>query len=94
MKNTALRWALLNSMTSFSAAPSRRMVSLDPASSPLSWVCRIKAGTTRETTEGMKISERTPAAVMRFLFHNMIVVTSPIGEKAPPLLAAMMTREA
>ena len=28
------------------------------------------------------------------LFHNIMVVTSPIGEKAPPELAAMITSEA
>ena len=27
-------------------------------------------------------------------FQSMMVVTSPIGEKAPPELAAMMTRDA
>ena len=44
-----------------------------------------------ETTDGMKISAITPAAVISPLFQSMMVVTSPIGEKAPPELAAMMT---
>ena len=47
-----------------------------------------------EIKEGIKISLMTPAAVIKPLFHNMIVVTSPIGEKAPPELAEMMTNEA
>ena len=38
----------------------------------------------------MKISAITPAAVINPLFQSMMVVTSPIGEKAPPELAAMM----
>ncbi|CUQ63619.1 Uncharacterised protein [Segatella copri] len=42
----------------------------------------------------MKISAITPAAVINPLFQSMMVVTSPIGEKAPPELAAMMTRDA
>ena len=54
----------------------------------------IKAGMTIDTTEGMNISFITPAAVMRPLFQSMMVVTSPMGEKAPPELAAMITREA
>ena len=49
---------------------------------------------TIDTSEGMKISMITPAAVMTPLFHSMMVVTSPMGEKAPPLLAAMTTRAA
>ena len=49
---------------------------------------------TIETSEGMKISVMTPAAVITPLFHSMIVVTSPMGEKAPPLLAEMITSEA
>ena len=52
------------------------------------------AGITIETTDGMKISAITPAAVINPLFQSMMVVTSPIGEKAPPELAAMMTRDA
>ena len=42
----------------------------------------------------MKISAITPAAVISPLFQSMMVVTSPMGEKAPPELAAMMTSEA
>ena len=41
-----------------------------------------------ETPDGMKISAITPAAVISPLFQSMMVVTSPIGEKAPPELAA------
>ena len=54
----------------------------------------MSAGTTMETNEGMMISQMTPIAVMSPLFQSMMVVTSPMGEKAPPELAAMMTREA
>ena len=49
---------------------------------------------TIETTEGMKISLITPAAVIVPAFHNIIVVTSPIGENAPPELAAIITNAA
>ena len=49
---------------------------------------------TIETREGMSSSLMTPCAVMTPLFQSMMVVTSPIGEKAPPELAAMMTNEA
>ena len=54
----------------------------------------MSAGMTNETTEGMKISLITPKAVITPLFQSMIVVTSPIGEKAPPELAAIITNEA
>ena len=49
---------------------------------------------TIDTSDGMKISMMTPAAVITPLFQSMMVVTSPIGEKAPPELAEMMTSEA
>ena len=45
-------------------------------------------------SDGTKISLITPKAVMQPLFHNMMVVTSPMGEKAPPELAAIITNEA
>ena len=64
------------------------------ASSPLSIYCIINAGITIETIEGIKISLMTPAAVIVPAFHNMIVVTSPIGEKAPPELAEIITNAA
>ena len=47
-----------------------------------------------ETNEGTNISLITPGAVMSALFQSMMVVTSPMGEKAPPELAAMMTNAA
>ena len=40
------------------------------------------------------ISFITPRAVITPLFQSMMVVTSPIGEKAPPELAAITTRAA
>ena len=43
------------------------------------------------TNDGMIISMMTPKAEIIFPFQSMIVVTSPIGEKAPPELAEMMT---
>ena len=55
---------------------------------------RMKAGMTIDTMDGMSTSSMTPMAVITPLFHSMMVVTSPIGEKAPPELAAMMTSEA
>ena len=57
-------------------------------------VLKMKAGITMEMSDGMNISVITPSAVMTPLFHSMMVVTSPMGEKAPPELAAMMTSEA
>ena len=54
----------------------------------------MKAGTTKASSEGRKISRITPDAVIMPPFHIMMVVTSPIGEKAPPALAAMITIEA
>lgn len=47
-----------------------------------------------EMAEGMISSSMTPAAVMLPTFHSMMVVTSPMGEKAPPALAARMMSEA
>ena len=47
-----------------------------------------------DTSDGMNISMMTPAAVMTPLFHSMMVVTSPMGEKAPPELAAITTKAA
>ena len=49
---------------------------------------------TIEMTAGISTSVITPAAVITPLFQSMMVVTSPIGENAPPELAAMMTSEA
>ena len=92
MKNTAWRWLLEKPVSAIVAFWSA--VSALTESSPLSIYCMIKAGTTIETIDGMRISEMTPAAVMTPLFQSIMVVTSPMGEKAPPELAAMMTREA
>ena len=54
----------------------------------------MAAGIIMEISDGMKISEMTPCVVMTPLIHSMMVVTSPMGEKAPPELAAMMTNAA
>ena len=61
---------------------------------PSSCMLRMKAGITIEMSDGMNISLSTPCVVMTPLIHSMMVVTSPIGEKAPPLLADMTTSAA
>ena len=61
---------------------------------PFSAVCSRSAGTSIEIKDGRNISLMTPPAVIMPAFHSMIVVTSPIGEKAPPELAEMITSEA
>ena len=48
----------------------------------------IKVGTTIHTMDGKsKYPNRCPVVTL-LAIHNMVVVTSPIGEKAPPALAA------
>ena len=47
-----------------------------------------------DNKDGMKISLMTPPAVIIPAFHSIMVVTSPIGENAPPEFAAMITNEA
>ena len=47
-----------------------------------------------EAIAGKNNSLMTPAAVMLPLIQSMMVVTSPIGENAPPLLAANMMSDA
>ena len=69
-------------------------VSCGAARLPFSDSERIYAGITIDTSEGMNISMMTPAAVMTPLFHSMMVVTSPMGENAPPELAEMTTNAA
>ena len=61
---------------------------------PRSRYWMMSAGTTTDTNEGKNISVMTPIAVSKPLFQSMIVVTSPMGEKAPPELAAIITNEA
>ena len=90
-QNTTLRWKSLSSCSGVCTASA----TFSPSSRfPFSPICRMSAGMTIEMMEGIRISLMTPAAVIRPLFHSMMVVTSPIGEKAPPLLAAMMTSAA
>jgi len=64
------------------------------ASSPFRECERMYAGMTIDTSDGMNISMITPAAVISPLFHSIMVVTSPIGENAPPEFAAIITSEA
>ena len=54
----------------------------------------MAAGMSIDTNDGMNISVMTPWVVMTPLIHSMMVVTSPMGEKAPPEFAAMTTSEA
>ena len=61
---------------------------------PSSVYCMMKAGMTIDTSDGMKISVSTPCVVMTPLIQSMMVVTSPMGENAPPELAAMTTSAA
>ena len=63
-------------------------------SSPFSESERMNAGIIIETSDGSVISFITPPAVITPLFQSMMVVTSPIGENAPPELAAITTRAA
>ena len=88
--NTIFRSLLPNSPTS--EVPASELAGRD--NSPFSMYCRINAGIIMETTDGINISLITPAAVIVPAFHNIIVVTSPIGENAPPELAATMTSAA
>ena len=46
-----------------------------------------KTGTTTQTTEGMKRYEISFNVVTLLAIHNMVVVTSPIGDQAPPAFA-------
>ena len=50
----------------------------------------IAAGTRTDTNAGMNKDFTTPKVLMFPLTYSMMVVTSPIGEKAPPLFAATM----
>ncbi len=47
------------------------------------------SGTSRLTTEGTKTEVMMPIAVIWPPIHSIVVVTSPIGDQAPPELAAM-----
>ena len=83
-----LRWFLVNADTSLTF----RFCSL--SNFPFSERLRMSAGITMDTSDGMNISVSTPCVVITPLIHSMMVVTSPMGEKAPPELAAMMIRPA
>ena len=61
---------------------------------PCRWYCNSKAGTTIAAKLAKKISFITPTAVTEPLIQSIIVVTSPMGEKAPPALAAITMRPA
>ena len=61
---------------------------------PFNIYCMMKAGTSIDTNEGTKISVITPTVVIEPAIQSMMVVTSPMGEKAPPELAAIITNAA
>ena len=88
-QNTVLRWPS-EKLAATVAVPKSALA----ATSPLRCSDRRYAGTTTETNEGMNSSLITPAAVISPLFQSIMVVTSPMGENAPPELAAMMMSEA
>ena len=73
-------------------AASRLSVTL--GRSPFRCSCITAVGTMNAMNEGTIISLITPSAVIILPFHSMIVVTSPMGENAPPALAAMITQTA
>ena len=52
----------------------------------------IAVGMMTETMHGTKSVPISAAEVTLPRIHSMIVVTSPIGDQAPPLLAAMTIR--
>ena len=54
----------------------------------------MNTGTTIDTSDGRNSSASTPPVVIMPFIHSMMVVTSPMGENAPPELAAIITIEA
>ncbi|MNE40620.1 hypothetical protein D3C80_1346520 [compost metagenome] len=59
--------------------------------SPLRRKLRISSGTSRHTRLGRNRPRITPEALIWLPIHSMVVVTSPIGDQAPPALAAITT---
>ncbi len=51
-------------------------------------------GTNKQTIEGISRYEINLMVVTFFPIHNMVVVTSPIGDQAPPAFAAIMINPA
>ena len=88
MKNTMLR----SKREKWSASPASAVWFV--SNCPLSLNCSRNVGTTTETMEGMRSSVMTPPVVMLPLIQSMMVVTSPMGENAPPALAERMMQEA
>ena len=50
----------------------------------------INIGTTIQTSEGINKYVINFRVVTLFAIHNIVVVTSPIGDQAPPAFAAMI----
>lgn len=59
-------------------------------SSPFRYIWTQSAETTTDAIDGNISWESTPPVVIIPLIQSMMVVTSPIGEKAPPALAAII----
>ena len=59
--------------------------------SPRMLKLRINRGTSRQTRLGINSPTITPEAVIWLPIQSMVVVTSPIGDQAPPALAAITT---
>lgn len=84
----------IKKMIFFSLSVMKLLVALFEAllgvvNSPLKLIPAMIRGTNIANKEGMnKLVITEPEVILPFT-HNMMVVTSPIGEKAPPALAAM-----
>src|SRR5690554_1682732 len=54
----------------------------------------MRKGRAKHTIEGNTTNSIRPAAVNFLAIQSMVVVTSPMGDQAPPALAAITTRAA
>ena len=83
------------SLRSKGVVGSRRSASLSSSSgrsnSPRMVRLSASSGTSRQTRLGRKSALMMPVALIWWPIHSMVVVTSPIGDQAPPALAAMTT---
>ncbi|MCY1547006.1 hypothetical protein D9M68_830370 [compost metagenome] len=64
------------------------------SNSPFMVRLRKISGTSRQTRLGRNSWETMPLVVIWLPIHSMVVVTSPIGDQAPPALAAITTMPA
>ena len=76
----------------------RRLPSASPCGTtiglPRSMVPTITSGISKLTKEGKNTPLTMATVVTRSAIHNMVVVTSPIGDHAPPAFAASTTTPA